>query len=331
MSSLWRHLPAWARPTNPVMRYLVYRERNRWGRAGRIAGALSSSAVVLMLFAFSLALYDDGELGPLTMHGESVLYALAYVPLLLVQFGAAATALGLATGLRLAPGDQHAGALDMVRVTSGGAALLIRSRWVAVFYYMAATWLWVTGLRALFALQALADVIASPRVLRDAVNGIRPTVSPGIAGAALGVFALVVVIQPVALAALNAAFSLWLGSVVHSRPVLRTVLGVLLMVEVIVFSVAWVWGLVLIGSDETLWELISIEPFEHWISLAVFALGGDQSLRFLSTGAFVQAWRDVEYGFLLAPLITAVTLLEVLIARLLVADAARRTARPWRE
>ena len=328
-------LPAWARPTNPVLRYIIQRERRRQNRTLRVIGLALALATVGAVFLLSYELYRHDQLTALSRNGESELYTVLYVPLLMLQFSVVMSGSSLALSLGLTspmtPIEQKRETWEMVKVTPYGAELSIRSRWAGVYYYVAWMLGMLTLLRAVLIGQMLADLLHSESYdLAAYTTGITPGMPLWASTLVLALFMLAALLQPVVMLGLNAALSLFLSTSIRSSLLLRLVLGIISLVELAVFMAAVTAGIIALEVDPVL-SHIYLSPLHRWLSLLSFALVGDQSLRFLNLRTFTQTWVRLDYGIGLGVAIPLALLLEFLFAVGLVRLAGRRASRATKE
>lgn len=328
-------LPAWARPTNPVLRYIIQRERRRQSATLRAVGLVLALAMVGGVFLLSYELYRDHQLTALSRNGESGLYTVVYVPLLILQFSVVMSGSSLALSLGLTspmtPAEQRRETWEMVKVTPYGAELSVRSRWAGVYYFVA----WMLGaltlLRTILIGQMLADLLHSESYdLGAYTTGITPGVPLWGSALVLALFMLAALLQPIIILGLNAALSLFLSASIRSALLLRVVLGIISLVELAVFIAAVTVGILALEVDPVM-SHVYLSPLQRWLSLLSFALVGDQSLRFLNLRTFTQTWVRLDYGIGLGVAIPLAVLLELLIAVGLVRLAGRQAARATRE
>jgi hypothetical protein len=335
LNSLLAPLPAWARPTNPVLRYIIRRERRRQNTIWRTIGLLLTLAIIGAAFTVSYDLYRHGYLGYLSRNGESGLYTTAYIPLALLQFTVIMTGSSLAVSLGLTspmmPLNQQRETWEIVKVTPYGAELTLRSRWAGVYYYVAWMLIGLTLLRAILIGQMLADLLHSKSYHFAAYTaGITPGVPTWGRGLVLAVFIVAALLQPIVTTGLNAALSLFLSASIRRTLLLRTALGLLTLAELIAFTVAVTAGIVVLDLDP-MFRQAQVSVPGRWLVLLSFALMGDQSLRFLNLRTFTQTWVRVDYGIGLGLAIPLAVLLEFLIAVGLVRLAGRQAMRADRE
>ena len=335
LQALCMLLPAWARPTNPVLQYIIRRERRRQKTAVRAIGFLLALATVGATFTISYFLYARGQLVGLSTNGESGLYTVVYLPLLLLQFSVVMSGSSLVMSLGLTspmtPLNRQRETWEIVKVTPYGAELAVRSRWAGVYYYVA----WMLGglmlLRAVLIGQMLADLLHSESYHFAAyTTGITPGVPGWGCALVLAVFVLGALFQPCVMVGLNAAFTLFLSASIRSKFLLRGVLGMVSLVQMAGFLAAITAGMLVMAIDPTLPQTY-LSPRTEWFTWLVFALAGDQSLRFLNLRSFTQTWVRLDYGIGLGVMIPLAVLLEALLARWLVKLAARQAMRAARE
>jgi hypothetical protein len=123
----------------------------------------------------------------------------------------------------------------------------------------------------------------------------------------------------------------FLSTVFHSRAVTVLAQVVIVLVEFSLFASALSAGWTVLNNDPTSPSYMIGSMTNAWGSLLFMASAGDQSLRLLNLGTFLQSWTDVSYAVLLGGAILAVVLLMAVLTNGLLWWSAYRASRPARE
>jgi len=321
--------PVWARPDNPVLRYMLVREGRRRSRIARYVIRLLSVGTLAALVAISYQFYNLNT--PIAMSGprESALYSVLYFPLMIAQFFSLMLALILTSNTVIR--EQQDETWESLKITSHGAEMLIRSRWAAVFYQMRWLLALLVFFRLIFAAQMLADLTEYQGYHLDLyVTGITPEVSIEVAVILLAALMTAGILQPLVMVGLHAAFGLFLSTLTLNRSILFLLRFFVLLLAVVIFVVSLGLGIWVLDGN----NILSLQPQNQpgkWISLLAMGVAGDQSLRFMDLRTFLQSWTDVDYGVLLGGAILASVLLMAVITNVLLWWTARRASMPGHE
>lgn len=320
-------VPGWARLDSPMLRYVLLREGRRQGRGWRwlVRGGLV--LVVIALVGGYAWVYDDaGTPGD----GASTLFSLLYVPLLMLQIVTLTAPLILTSNMIAA--EQQRGTWEALKITSHGAEMAIRSRWAAVFYQL--RWLLAALLlaRLLFTGQMLRDLTLYQGYHLDLyIIGITPEVPLEVAIVLLAALMTALLLLPLVIVGLNAAFGLLFASMFDNPRLTVFLRGLLLALELGIFLAALVAGLDVIDADPGSRALAAMSPGERWARLAFMGSFGDQGLRLMDLETTFQTWTDVEYGILLGAGLLGAVAIIVLATNGMLWWAARRAAHPAQE
>src|SRR5260221_13429919 len=129
MQRLLDQLPDFARPTHPVMRYVLLGGHHPSVRA-RIIRWLLGTIVVGALVTFGLQIATN--FGKTTLDSTSPLdrlFLILYWPIVAIQLLMRLFALGSTSGIIAA--EMQRGTWDTLKVTTGGAILAMKTRWAA--------------------------------------------------------------------------------------------------------------------------------------------------------------------------------------------------------
>jgi len=326
---LYDQFPVWARPTNPILRYLLQRAQRRRQGMQRWLCRLLGIGMVGGMVAFSYRAYQGNQNFGVSEQGESALFSVLYLPLLLIQFFTFTAALVLTSNM--VSQEQQAGTWEAVKITSHGAEMVIRARWAAVFYQL--RWLLVFLLipRVVFVGQMLVDLTDYQGYHLDLyITGITPEVSLEVAILLLAGLMTAALLLPLVILGLNASIGLLLSTVFKARGTTIVAQTVILLLE----------ALIVLGSMSAGWEVLDAEPVtqlttdadmtQKLVGLVFLGTTGDQGLRFMNLETYFQAWTDVDYGILTGVLMLGAMLLLALVTNGMLWWSARRAARPLR-
>ena len=328
-------LPDWMNPHHPVtrmvLRHAPMTSSHRWARW--IGGGLSLLFVAAIVVSSVMA-YWDGALDELFLSGEAWWFVVPYFPLLLLQagllMGAPRQVFGLGLTLSGTPTDVQRESWELVKVTSAGAALVTRARWIALLYRVRGLLIVILALRLVFALTIVFRMVVSWDRLRAALVDGAPGLPPGL-GLALVIVLLVgtQVIFP-ALLLFAASYGVFASVIIpRHRYGLWVVLHQgIVFIAMLVFSVT-----MLVGWSALFPRQWTVYYRGNWRIVSVFAMlvTGDQGLRLLSWDALLEIIGGVEYGVWLGVPLLALAVILVALSIGLLRWAARRAARPGRE
>jgi hypothetical protein len=321
---LLAQVPPWARPGNPMLRYMLQREERRHAPLIRLAINVIGAGVLIavLLFSYRMAQHDT-PLGLSSFHG-SPLFAVLYFPLALVQFFAMLVAiLGPANALAI---EQARGTWETLKITSHGGELAIWARWAAMFYQLRWLLAIIVVPRLFFAGRMLVDLTAyQGRHLDLYLIGITPEVplEAGLALLAAGMTASLVL--PLALIGFNAALGLSLATVIRRRQIAS------LLRLAVVIGEWFAFGLALLVIDVNGRASWYTSDAGSWRDHVILALAGDHGLRLMDLRTQFEMWADVEYGVLVGGLVLVIVFALGLITNGLLRLAARHASLPGRE
>lgn len=323
-----RQLPVWARPSNPVLRYMLLRESRRRGPSLRWLNRVMGIGLVLWLVWSSYESYQNHlDLG-VSDQGESMVFTILYFPALLLQVFVVIAALLLTSNM--VSNERRRGTWEAVQITSHGAEIAMRSRWAAVFYQMRLPLAALAAVRIVFAGQMLIDLGQYQGYHLDFyLSGIQPEISLEVGILLLASLMTAALLQPLVLVGLNASVGLLMSTVTRGRAFTVIAQALIVLVELFIFAGALSSGwLVLDGNTGGAVRVAGMTMTERWNSLLMMGSAGDLSLRFLNLSTYLNVWTNVENGVLLGAGLLAVVLLQAVLTYGLLWWAARRAALP---
>lgn len=326
---LYVHLPDWARPDRPVLRYLIQSEARRHSWLERWVSRVLAAGGIALLIALGYQIHRDATIFGLPDSPSSALYSILYFGLLIVQH--LGTMVPLSLTANMVSVERLQGTWELLKITSHGAEIITRARWAAVFYHLRWYLLIVMVPRLVFTGQMLSDITHyQGRQIDLYLTGITPEVAP--AGAILLIAALMfaALLQPLVVIGLNASFGLVLATMIRSTSATRMLRVILMSLQSLVFIIVMFAGWLSLESEPG--GLFYRDPSDsgRWASVLLMLVAGDQSLTLMNLQTFLQTWTEIDYGILLGAAILVVTLVQMGITMELLNWAARRAARPSR-
>jgi hypothetical protein len=328
-------LPDWSSPHHPVTR-MVLRHASpsttmRWARW--IGYGLSGLFVAGTLLS-SVVAYRDGSLDDLFLPGEASWFVIPYFFLLLVQagtlIGAPRQVFGLGLTLPSAPVEMQRESWELVKVTSAGASLVTRARWVVLLYRMRGLLVVILVARLWFGLAVVFRALMAPDALRAALAQGAPGLSSELGMGLVVIFVAGVQLMFPALLLFSTACGVCTSTVIRRE---RSGLLVVLhqggaLVAMLLFSAAMLagWSAALFPHQWTV-------RWDAWDLVSVFAMlvAGDQGLRLLSWDALLRTIAGVDNGIWLGVPLLALALSLIALSVGLLRWSARRAGRPGKE
>src|SRR5260221_2313113 len=136
LQRFYAQLPDFARPSHPVMRYMLLREGRRGSRLGRVLVVVISAAmlVFLVMLGYFIANPTNGQVTntPDDPNIFNRIFLILYWPLVIIQVPLRLVAFGSTVGVVSA--EMERGTWDTLKITTDGAKLTIKTRWAVVFY-----------------------------------------------------------------------------------------------------------------------------------------------------------------------------------------------------
>lgn len=280
-------LPPWAQPAHPILRYELKTARlTRWGRVLRV---LWQVVLLIALGAGGYLLATDLMRQPAGQNPTESLLAVLYWPLLIVQVAMSAGTLVL-TGGTISE-EQRRQTWDSLRATADGAALVIRTRWAAVFYRLRALLLLLIAARALLIAGILYDLMGfQGRYLDLLLNGITPDLPLAVAAMLLAFLMTTGLLLPITSLGFDAAVGLLVATLFQQRTY-----TVLAQIVLVLARLLMVGGLALAATGFMLGDF-DLQGAGAWLLLGGFGAFGDWGLSLLNLGYYGEIWAVVPYG-----------------------------------
>ncbi|HLY26120.1 MAG TPA: hypothetical protein VKQ72_07260 [Aggregatilineales bacterium] len=334
---LYNQLPEFARPTNPVMRYILAQSQPATTRRGRLLrfGLIA----ILVAFAIFVGWEIATNFGATPFDASNTpdkIYLVLFWPLVLIQLITRLAALGSTSGVVAA--EVARGTWDTLKVTTEGAVLTMKSRWAAIFYRLRLLLLILLLARVVFVVVALYDLTAFQGHYLDLLlSGTTPFGQPDVSPAVLSIAGVLItamgmtacLLAPFTALAFDAGIGMVIATV--SRGKLLGLLGqiVLLALRIVVTGLALQIGAAALGLTQPgAWPsaLIANSPVLAWLGALFGVAEGDMGLSLLFLTQIPHLWADLDYGALVGVAFLIYVLLQGALANALVKWAGRRAA-----
>jgi hypothetical protein len=326
---LYAQLPDWARPTHPILRYMLEHDLRRRTAVQRVLVRLLAIAVVGGLVLSSAVIVDQDN--PIMMREPTKypLFTLMYFPLVMLQFFCVLFGTLLTTQAISAEVQRET--WESLKLTSHGAALVFRARWAAVFYQLRWLLLLIIALRVIFAGTMIIDTMDERGYLLDLfTDGITPGVSVDMAIILLAVQITFTLLAIPVLLGLYAAFGLLLAALVQNKLALNAIRVGLVIGPFTLFVLGMNNGSMVLEADPFSSGLRDMSMATRWWNLFTLGVIGDQGLYSMDLYTTLNTWTDVHYGVLLGVALFGVLIVEILLTDGMIRLAAWRAARPDR-
>lgn len=313
----YSQLPQWARPTHPIMRSIL----GPIERSSRLRGFLRLLIGVALIalvvgLGYVTAKQDSGD-------DEPALRDVLYGPLVGAQ--TIALVLALAMTSNVVAVERQKQTWDSLKLTTVGASLSLRARWISVFFRL--KWLLLAILigRLVYIGLLMKDIVDfQGRALDLYISGITPEISLNVAILLMTALMTAFIMMPFIAVGLAAAIGIVLAVYTRARSVV--ILGLLTLIGLRILQTIFA-----ISLDDRLFEgALDMERTEAWARLLFSALEGDMALKLLHLETLGQVWADVDYTVYVGGVLLAMVLVEAAIANGLVLFAAWRATKPTR-
>ncbi len=338
MQRIYTQLPDFARPDNPVMRYVIFQRSKSMTRRSQIARVILTS--LILIFTVLIGWVFATNFGKAALDSANPLdqiFLVLYTPLVFIQLIVSLIALGSTSSI-IASEVQH-GTWDTLKVTTSGTALTFRSRWAAVFYRVRFYLFLLVAARILFIAIVLFNLTAfQGRYLDLLLSGTTPfglpDTSPNVAVLAgiliMAMMMTAALLAPFTAVALNASIGMLVGTFSSGRLLGTLGQGMLLIGRILVTGLALQIGAVALSlAAPGAWpsNILNNSQALQWLG-ALFGISeGDMGLSVLHLDRVLRIWADRDYGVLVGVAFLGYTLLQAAAANALVNWAARRAAK----
>lgn len=316
----YRQLPQWAHPDHPIMRSIIgYNRQTNWRRL------LMRLAVFVLLIGAAVAMgYIAADQ---TTDEDPTLREILYWPLVGAQTLAMVLAIIITTNVVAQERQQQT--WDSLKLSLTGVGLMLRARWASVFFRL--WWLMaaITIGRLVYFVLMLQDLTEfQGRALDLYISGITPEISLDSAILLMTALMTSFILQPFISVALAAAVGIVVSVFTHTRSIV--ILGLLLLVGLRLATTAGglVVGATVFEQTGISTDITELSTTAAWTRIVWSSLEGDMMLELFHLDTLGQIWADVNNAVYIGGVMLALTLLQSMIANMLVIFAAWRAGKP---
>jgi hypothetical protein len=315
-------LPQWARPSHPMMRYILGQQSLTRSRQALRLVLMLIIALAVVGLAYAATLQTSQSANP--SYREFMYYPLVGTTLLMQILGLAITTNSIAL-------ERQKGTWDSLQITLVGAPTSIRARWFSVFYRL--RWLLlalVVGRLGYLALLMRDMTDFEGRAIDVRIIGIAPEVSLEVAVFLLAALMTAAILQPFVALAFDAGLGMLVATLTQRRAVGILTTVTLMGLRVGITLAALFYGNRIIGPLGTTSNIIEISSDQAWLRTLLLVTQGDLSLRILNLETLGNLWADLENGIYLGGIVLALVVAQAVIANGMVLFAAWRSGKPSR-
>ncbi len=316
LERLGMQLPDWARVSHPLVRYEIGAAQSisRRRRLLQVAGA-----TMLLTLLFSTG-YLIATRFLQDVPGQNVtesLSAILFWPTLSLQVLLQIAALALT--VNTVSEQKRRQTWDNLRATEGGTRLLLRARWVAVYYRLSPLLALTLLVRAVLIVGILYDLTAfQGRYIDLLVNNITPDVSPLVGVCLLAFVMSASLLLPLTGMGMDAAMGLLVSALVQGR-----VYSILVQIVLVILRLLLLAMLLIAVTQFTLGTL-PLDSAPAWLLMGGFGAMGDWGLSFLHLSFFSEIWATIPFSILLGLALMGFALVQSAFSEWLLAFAIRR-------
>lgn len=322
-------LPDWVRPSHPALRYILAQDLRAHSPATRLLFRLFALVLAGGLLSINLSLFASGEPLLLREPARYAAFSALYFPL--VALGWIGGVLAALLASRAIRAEAERSTWDVFRFSGQGAMLVLRARWVAVFYQL--RWLLAALLipRLVFAGLMVTGVAADHGYRVDYyTGGITPGIAPELALLLLAAQMTVSLLSVPVWIGLQAALGLILAAFVRQPLALLSARAGLIVAQCAALIVGLAAGAPVFAVPSYSGSLPALSTAARWVRLLVHAVFGDQSLRLMDLDAQLQVWVDVPYGVFIGAALLILLAAQVVLTEGLIRAALWAGQRPAR-
>lgn len=318
----YSQLPVWGRPSHPIMRAILGSgEKRSWRSRIFQLFLLIGSSVFAVLLGYVIA---QGA------SDEPTVREILYYPLIGAQ--TIALLLALALTANVIAFEKQKQTWDSLKLTTTGASLTLRARWLSVYFRL--WWLLVpiTLGRLVYVGYLLNDLTEfQGRALDLYISGITPEISLDVAILLITAQMTGFVLLPFVAIGLGGAIGLLLAALTRSRSI--AILGMLLLVglRLAITVSGLIVGNTVINNEGLLPDVFEMETTSAWTRILFVSAEGDMGLRLLRLDTLGQIWADVENSVYIGAAFLGLVLAQAVVANIVVLLASWMAARPARD
>lgn len=300
-------LPSWAKATNPLLRYEVYRNRplqSRRASVVRISGWVVFLAMLLLGgYAYATGGFQRGIQLPYTMD----LWRILFFPVLFLQ--AILRIAGMSFGATAIIGERRQQRWDNLRATEFGAEISLRSRWVFILFYKLRILLFVIlSARFVLLLGILYELTSMQGSYLDILSSRSLSPLPlEVSIVLLAAFMSALLLLPITATGIDIALGLLVATTIRNR----AFAGAL--------QVIWVWfNVLLVGwlffmMQRIMNGTIELDAFPSVLVVGAFATIGDWGLTLSQLSQTGDLWAQIPYTIYVGGFLFLYTIVQIMV------------------
>lgn len=313
-------LPAWARPDHPLLRYELFRQKSRATRIMRLSIAAGQVFLLFALLTGGLMYATEMFTQPAGINITQSIWRILYFPTLFVQVMLSVIVLAVATGS--VSDERRRQTWDNLRATETGAEMILRTRWVALFFRVRLLIGLVIVARLVLSIAALYELTSFRGNYLDLLTaGIIPEVSLPVSITLVAATMTAAFILPLTQTGIEIALSLLIAAAIHNRTT-----AAVLQILLIAFKLMLVYFLTA-GATAFLQGQLLLPDDIAWFFMATFSALGDNGLVLMQVSEAGQIWAIIPYGIFLGAALLLFALIQAVLTDAIMACAVRRAER----
>jgi hypothetical protein len=313
-------LPAWAKTDHPLLRYELQRQQSSDKRPTRL---IIATGQVLLLFGFLAGGYlfaTNFLTQPTGVNTTQSLWRVLYFPALALQIILSLLVLSISAGT--VNDERRRQTWDNLRATEVGAAMKLRTRWVALLYRLRGLIVLILAARLVLALALLYELTSHRGGYIDLLTAtVVPELPLPLGVTMMASLMTAAFLLPITQTGLEIALGLLIGAAIRNRTY-----SAILQVFLVVAKMLIVFGLLFIGTRFLMRE-IEMADSAAWLLMGGFSAFGDQGLLLMQAGQAGDLWARIPYSVLYGFALLGIVLLQAILTDGIMAYAVRRAER----
>ncbi|MEL6403276.1 MAG: hypothetical protein AAFR81_02840 [Chloroflexota bacterium] len=301
LKTIFGELPAWARKSNPLLRYQLKRQGD--DARPKVSTIIMWVLGLSVILVASVFYNTNGLQRPLQIPYSVEIWQILLYPLLGIQL--VMRIAGVSMGVGAVSDERQRQTWDNLRATERGAELGVRSRWVAVFYRLRGLLLTVTIGRIILLGALLYEATSAQGAIIDLwTASALPSVSMQVGILVVSAFMTAFLVLPFTGLGIDIALGLWISTSVRNRA-----FAAILQLLVVLFRIGTTLGFFWLA-----WRFTN-EELELSNELALFVLGanavlGDLGLMLSQLQTSAQQWAFVPNSLFLGLVMLLIIILQ---------------------
>lgn len=306
-------LPEWAQPEHPILKYELSRLQQFGTWRTRFLQFLVV-AVVLGIggYVYANYIYQSSARGNIT----DLAWRTIYYPTLMIQVIVWIVALSL--GVNSVGQERRKQTWDNLRATEVGAALTLRTRWVAILYRLRGAILAILLVRGVLLIGILYDLTAFRGGYLDMLTAnITPEMPAWIGVILLAIIMTVSLLLPITMIGFSAAVGVLLSVMMKNRTYVGT--------AQVIFTTIQIFAVIalLVGVSQFFQGTLEIPNSSALALVSGYSAFGDWGLLLMQLGSAGEIWLILPYGIFIGLGLLVLMLFQALLTDGLLGMAVR--------